>query len=84
MNSQVTQAEAKLGAILAAAGVLGGVLFTLIRGRDYSGVVFAAVAVLCAVSILTASLLAMIGLYPRFRSPRRARESRVTEPRFLS
>jgi hypothetical protein len=83
IDSQVTQAETKLGALLAAAGVLGGLLFTLVRERAWGNVAFSAVAVLCAVSILATGLLAMIGLYPRFRPPRRAANRSPLNPVFF-
>jgi Family of unknown function (DUF5706) len=61
----ITQAETKLGVVLAAAGVSGGVLFNLVKNRHHPSMAFDVAAAICAASTLMAGVCTMIGLYPR-------------------
>jgi hypothetical protein len=65
INALITQAETKLGVVLAAAGVSGGILFDLVHSQVGHSLGVDAVATLCAVLVFIAGSCAMIGLYPR-------------------
>jgi len=77
VNDWVKHAEAKLGVILAATGVSGGILFNLVKNRGGASVAFDVAAVFCAVSVLAAGACAMIGLYPRVRLRRKTTDDAV-------
>ncbi|MFF0863356.1 Pycsar system effector family protein [Nonomuraea sp. NPDC003560] len=64
----VKHAETKAGLTLAAAGVVGGLVYTLIRSVPRTGVAFGLAAVACAACVLTAAFAAALALIPRVRS----------------
>lgn len=64
-------AETKAATILAAAGVLGGVLYSLVTGGDDRSPWFAAAAAVSAVCTVAAGLTAGLVLLPRQRLPDR-------------
>lgn len=67
VNDWVKHAEAKLGVVLAATGVSGGVLFNLVKDRSRTSPTFDIAAVVCCAAVLVAGACAMIGLYPIVR-----------------
>jgi hypothetical protein len=68
VNDWVRHAETKIGATLAATGVTGGVLFTLIRGRPDRSLTLEVTAAVCGALILLAGVLAGLALLPRLRA----------------
>lgn len=76
VNDWVKHAEAKLGVVLAAAGVSGGMLFNLVQGHHKGSVAFRIAASVCGTAVFLAGLSAMTGLYPivRLRDRRPADE----------
>jgi hypothetical protein len=77
VNDWVKHAEAKLGVVLAATGVSGGVLFNLVRDRGHTSHAFNIAAVVCCAAVLAAGVCAMIGLYPVVRLHRRTADEAV-------
>ncbi|MGH3854678.1 MAG: Pycsar system effector family protein [Pseudonocardiaceae bacterium] len=77
VNDWVKHAEAKLGVILAATGVSGGVLFNLVKDRGHPSWLFDVVATVCGVAVLVAGGCAMIGLYPVVRFRRKSVDDAV-------
>lgn len=71
VNEWLRHAEAKLGVLLAAAGVVGGLLFNLVEGRENTEWWFDSAAVVCAAAAAIAGLFAAIGLLPRLKVPHR-------------
>jgi hypothetical protein len=71
VNDWVRYAEAKLGIILGATGVSGGVLFNLVKDRFNTSDLFNIAAVVCGAAIFGAGICAMIGLFPVVRLQRR-------------
>jgi hypothetical protein len=61
----IKHAETKAAAILAAAGVLGGLLYTLVSKQPRPGLVLTVAAVVCATAIATSAAGAGIALRPR-------------------
>lgn len=82
VNDWVKHAETKLGAILAATGVTGGVLFNLVKDRAHGSAVFNLASAACGVAIFIAGLCAMAGLYPRLRL-RRTSTTDAANPLFF-
>jgi Family of unknown function (DUF5706) len=77
VNDWVKHAEVKLGVVLAATAASGGVVYNLVKGHGSANVAFDIVAVICAASVLTAGVCAMIGLYPRVRIRRKVRDDTI-------
>jgi hypothetical protein len=67
VNDWVKHAETKLGVVLAATGVSGGVLFNLVKDRNHTSYAFRIAAVVCCTAVLVAGICAVIGLYPVVR-----------------
>jgi hypothetical protein len=82
VNALITQAETKLGVVLAAAGVSGGILFDLVYSQVGHSLGIDAVATVCAVLVFIAGSCAMIGLYPRVML-RRQHTGHITNPLFF-
>ncbi len=64
INEWVRHAETKLAATLAAAGISGGVLFSLIQNRQETSGYFSAAAIICCAAAILSGASAMVGLYP--------------------
>jgi len=82
INDWVKHAEAKLGVVLAATGVSGGVLFNLVKDRNHTSDALNVAAVVCGVSVFIAGACAMIGVYPRVRL-RRTSANDAVNPLFF-
>jgi len=67
VNEWLKHAEAKSAGALAAAGVIGGVLFNLVKERNDLGWLPSAAAVVCSVAVLIAGVCAGVSLWPRLR-----------------
>ncbi|GAA2304947.1 hypothetical protein GCM10009853_072500 [Glycomyces scopariae] len=67
INDWIKHAEIKAAAALTACGVLGGVLFTLVRTEFDSGIAFRTSAVVCAVLLLGSWFSASMALRPRMK-----------------
>lgn len=67
VNEWLRHAEAKLGVIVAAAGVSGGVLFNLVKDHTDRSIAFKIATAICAAAVLVAGVSAMAGLYPVVR-----------------
>jgi len=82
VNDWVRHAETKVGVVLGATGVSGGVLFNLVKDQSHPSRIFDIAAAICAAAVLGAGLCAMVGLYPVLRlRPRIAEE--VINPLFF-
>ena len=68
VNDWVKHAESKAGATLAAAGVIGGVLYGLVKGQHHPSIALDAASVICGVLTLAAALFGGLSLAPRVRS----------------
>jgi hypothetical protein len=80
VNDWIRHAEAKTTAILAAAGVSGGVLYNLVKSQDHPNAVVSLVAVVCGLAIFVSGGSAIIALMPQLkprqrRAPRAGRDS---------
>ncbi|GGS64063.1 Pycsar system effector family protein [Nonomuraea spiralis] len=64
----VKHAETKAGLTLASAGVVGGVVYTLIRGVPRVSAAFGLTAGACALAVAVAAVAAALALIPRVRS----------------
>ncbi|NEW41406.1 hypothetical protein GV794_19555 [Nocardia cyriacigeorgica] len=70
VHAQIRHAETKAITTLAAAGVLGQVLFSVVRaGREPHHVVLATSAAICTFLVITAALFAICVLWPRLSPP---------------
>lgn len=68
VNDWIRHADAKVGASLAASGVVGAILFNLVKDlKAVSGIVLVLVVV-CCVTILVGGISASIALMPRVRA----------------
>ncbi|MEV7180184.1 Pycsar system effector family protein [Kitasatospora sp. NPDC093679] len=67
VTASINQADTKAGVVLAAAGVLGGVLFNLVGGGRGPGAWAVSATVVAAVLVLAAAGCAGAALYPRRR-----------------
>ena len=65
VNDWIKHAETKAGATLAAAGVVGGVLFNLMKGRHNAGWNLDLAATVCGGAALATGVLAAVSLWPR-------------------
>lgn len=65
VNESLKHAEAKSATALAAAGVIGGVLFSLVAEQNDLGWLPSAAAVICAAAVLAAGTCAGVALWPR-------------------
>ena len=61
----IKHAETKAGATLAAAGVLGGLIYTLAQARTDHGAIFIVAAAVCGICVLVATAAAGVALWPR-------------------
>lgn len=68
VNDWVRHAETKAATTLAACGVLGGVLFTLVRAEFVSGPAFRISSLVCAVLLFIGGFSAGMALRPRLRT----------------
>ena len=82
VNDWVKHAEAKLGAVLAATGVSGAVLFNLVKDRGHTNWLLDVAATVCGVSVFVAGGCTMIGLYPVVRLQRKIADD-VVNPLFF-
>jgi hypothetical protein len=64
----IKHAESKATASLASAGLLAGLLYTLVSRVDKPAVSFSVVAAACAAAITTSAVAAGAALFPRFSS----------------
>lgn len=69
VNDWVKHAETKSVAILAAAGVAGGVAYNLLKDQSDPGIVLDLVAVVACLMIFLAGLFAMAALAPQLKVP---------------
>ena len=83
VNDWVRHAETKIGATLAATGVTGGVLFTLIRGRPDRSLALEVTAAVCGGLVLLAGVLAGLAVLPRLRA-RSWRREPPTSPLYFA
>src|SRR5260370_40598709 len=65
VNDWVKHAESKAGATLAAAGVIGGVLYGLVKGQHHPSIALDAASVICGVLTLAAAFFGGPSLAPR-------------------
>ncbi|MBV8992536.1 MAG: hypothetical protein JO287_02280 [Pseudonocardiales bacterium] len=77
VNDWVKHAESKLGVVLAATGISGGVLFNLVKDRSHASYAFNVAAVVCCAAVILASVCTMIGLYPVIRLRREIADETV-------
>jgi hypothetical protein len=68
INDWLKHAETKGAGSLAAAGVIGGILFNVIKDRPRINVWTGIAATACAVLVIVAALFAAASLWPRLRS----------------
>ena len=68
VNDWIKHAETKAGATLAATGVIGGVLYNLVKDVHSPGWYFNTLASLCGISVFVTGILAALALWPRLRS----------------
>jgi hypothetical protein len=67
VNDWVRHAETKLAATLGAAGISGGLLYSLAANRNDASVPFNIAAAICCTAVIVAGIAAMIGLLPTLR-----------------
>jgi hypothetical protein len=67
VNDWIRHAETKAGVVLAAAGVLGGVLYNLVKSQHHPSCWVSVIAVACGAFIFAAGLCAAAALVPRRR-----------------
>ena len=65
VNDWVKHAETKAAATLAAAGVMGGVLYNLVRGQATFDCLLRFAAPLCGLLVVAAAISAVVALWPR-------------------
>jgi hypothetical protein len=65
VNEWIRHAETKTAAVLAAAGVTGGVLYNLVKNQQHPSCVISVLAVLCGVLVFAAGFCATATLIPR-------------------
>ena len=68
VNEWLRHAEAKSATSLAAAGVVGGVLFNLLKDRSLAGPWVNTSSIVCAIAVVCAGGCAAIALWPRLRA----------------
>lgn len=68
VNDWLKHAEGKAAGALTAAGVVGGVLFTLVGDKKDLGWIPALAAVICAGAVLVAGICAGVSLWPRLKA----------------
>lgn len=68
VNDWVKHAETKAAATLTAAGVIGGVLYSLVKEEKDVASLLAVLAVLCGVGVVLAAGFAITALWPRLRA----------------
>ncbi|GAA2152542.1 hypothetical protein FHX52_0777 [Humibacillus xanthopallidus] len=68
VNDWVKHAESKAGALMAASGVTGGVLYNLVKSQDHPGGFLAIAATTSAVTVLLAAACALTALWPRLHA----------------
>jgi hypothetical protein len=68
VNDWLKHAETKGAGALASSGVIGGVLFNVIKDRQHVNVWAGIVATVCAIFVLTGALFAAASLWPRLRN----------------
>jgi hypothetical protein len=76
-------AEAKVGVVLAATGVSGGVLFNLVKQRSDTSWAFNIAAAVCGAAVVGAGVCAMTGLYPVVRLQKRRTADESVNPLFF-
>lgn len=67
VNDWIRHADAKAGATLAAAGVIGGLLFTLVEEHPPNRVAGVFAAIVCSAASVLAIALSALALLPRLR-----------------
>lgn len=67
VNEWIRHAEAKTGATLAATGVVGGLLYNLVKNQSHPSLAISIVASACATSALAAGIFCALALVPRIR-----------------
>lgn len=68
VNDWVRHAESKAATTLAAAGVVGGVLYNLVKDESDFGIVLAIAAPVAAALAIAGAVCAVIALWPRLRN----------------
>jgi Family of unknown function (DUF5706) len=68
VNDWVKHAETKAAATLTAAGVVGGVLYNLIKNQQDAKAPLAVLAVVCAIAVVLSAGCAITALWPRLRA----------------
>ena len=68
VNDWLKHAETKGAGSLAAAGVIGGILFNVIKDRSHVNISAGVAATACAAFVIIAALFAAASLWPRLRS----------------
>lgn len=68
VNDWLKHAETKAAGALTAAGVVGGVLYTLVAEQNGLPWVVGFVAVLCGVAVVASGVFAALALWPRLKS----------------
>lgn len=68
VNDWLKHAETKAAAALTAAGVVGGVLYSLVSEVHDLPWLIGLVALICGLAVLTSGVFAGIGLWPRLKS----------------
>ncbi|WP_137145201.1 Pycsar system effector family protein [Mycolicibacterium sp. CR10] len=69
VNEWLRFAEAKAGAVIAAAGVSGGVVYNLVKSVDHPPWPISAMTILCVVFIVGAGVCAAMVFVPRRKNP---------------
>ena len=65
VNEWIRHAETKAGAVLAAAGVTGGVLYNLVKSQQHASCLMSALPVICGLLAFAAGFCATATLIPR-------------------
>jgi pycsar effector protein len=68
VNEWVKHAEAKAATTLAAAGIVTGVLYNLVKGQHEIGLVLGIAAPVCGLLAVAAAVCAVVALWPRLGS----------------
>ena len=68
VNEWVRHAETKAAGVLATSGVVGGVLYNLVKDQTEFGCVLKVAGAVCGAAVFVAAFLAVCALWPRLRS----------------
>lgn len=67
VNEWIRHAEAKTGATLAATGVVGGLLYSLVKNQNHPSLAISVLASACGACVLAAGVFCALALVPRMR-----------------